>query len=53
MLQCRIWGRGIGNAGEWKVPTQWTKGKQTGKSVTASFSQVFPLSVAGKLHASN
>jgi hypothetical protein len=34
MLQCQIWGRGTGNTGEWKAPTQWTKGKQTGKSVS-------------------
>ena len=29
MLQCRIWGRGTGNAGEWKALTQGTKGNKT------------------------
>ena len=31
--QCQIWGRGTGNAGEWKVLTQGTKGKKTEESV--------------------
>ena len=26
MLQCRFWGRGTGNAGEWEALTQWTQG---------------------------
>ena len=29
MLQCQIWGRGTGNAGEWKALTQ-RKRKQVG-----------------------
>ena len=33
MLQCQIWGRGTGNAGEWKALTQGTQGKKTEKSV--------------------
>ena len=28
MLQCQIWGRGTGNAGEWKALTQGTKWKK-------------------------
>jgi hypothetical protein len=33
MLQCRVWGRGTGNAGEWKALTQGTKGGKTEKDV--------------------
>ena len=29
MLQCRVWGRDTGNAGEWKALTQGTQGKKT------------------------
>jgi len=29
MLQCRIWGRGTGNAGEWEALTQGTQGEKT------------------------
>ena len=53
MLQCRIWGRGTGNAGEWKALTQGTQGKKRRlcRSIPASiFLPVFPLSVAGKLN---
>jgi len=53
MLQCQIWGRGTGNASEWKAFTHWTKGKTTEKSVApsaSSFIPVFPLTIAGKLY---
>ena len=29
MLQCRIWDRGIGKAGEWEALTQGTQGEKT------------------------
>ena len=53
MLQCRIWGRGIGNAGEWEALTQGTQGKKREicRSLpTANSSPVFALSVAAKLY---
>ena len=49
MLQFQIWGRGTGNAGEWKALTQGTQGKKTKncRSIpAASSSPVFALSVA-------
>jgi hypothetical protein len=53
MLQCQIWGRGTGNAGEWKALTQGTQGKR-GKICrsipAASFGPVFALRVAAKLY---
>ena len=33
MLQCRVWGRDTGNAGEWEALTQGTQGKKTERSV--------------------
>jgi hypothetical protein len=36
MLQCQIWGRGTGNAGEWEALTQETGGKKTGKQCRMS-----------------
>ena len=33
MLQCRIGGRGTGNAGEWEALTQGTQGKKTNLSL--------------------
>jgi len=50
MLQCRIWGRGTGNADEWKALTQGTHGETitTCRSIPAAFfSPVFVLRVAG------
>jgi len=50
MQQCRIWGRGTGNAGEWETLTQGTQGKKRKicRSIpAASFSPVFALRVAG------
>jgi len=52
MLQCQIWGRGTGNAGEWKALTQGTQGKKA--EAVAPYllrvsSQNF-LSVAAKLY---
>jgi len=52
MLQCQIWGRGTGNAGEWEAITQGTHGEKTKicRSLpNASFSPLFALSVEGKL----
>jgi len=46
-------GQGYWNAGEWKALTQGTQGIKTKicRSIfAASFSPVFPLSVAGKLY---
>ena len=39
MLQCQIWGRGTGNAGEWKALTQGTgeKEKNLLRRVSAQF----------------
>jgi hypothetical protein len=34
MLQCQIWGRGTGNAGEWEALTQ---GTQRGKKSAAPY----------------
>jgi hypothetical protein len=39
MLQCRIWGRGTGNAGEWEALTHRTQGKTT-KSVASYLRQI-------------
>ena len=52
MLQCQIWGRGTGNAGEWEALTQGTQKKKRKicRSIpAASFSPVFALSIEGKL----
>jgi len=52
LLQCQIWGRGTGNASEWKALTQGTKGKKRKfcRSISAlNFLVVFPLRVVGKL----
>jgi hypothetical protein len=49
MLQCRFWGWGTGNAGEWEELTQGTQGKKTKtcRSIpAASSSPVFALRVA-------
>ena len=53
MLQCRIWGRGTGNAGESEALTQGTQGKERKvcSSIPASsFSLVFALRAAAKLY---
>ena len=53
MLQCQIWGRGTGNAGEWEALTQGTQGKERKicRSLpTASFNPIFALRVAAKLY---
>jgi hypothetical protein len=53
MLQRQIWGRGTGNAGEWKALLQGTgeKDRNVCRSISASsFSPFFALSVAGKLY---
>jgi hypothetical protein len=49
MLQCQIWSRGTGSAGEWEALTQGTKGKQTILSLYTCFELIpfFALSVAG------
>ena len=44
MLQCRIWGRGTRNAGEWEALTQGTQGKKTEKSVA-----LYLLRIAARL----
>ena len=52
MLQFQIWGRGTGNAGEWKALTQGTQGEKikTCRSLPAAsfISPVFALRVAAK-----
>jgi len=49
MLQCRIWGKGAGIAGEWRHSHKGHRGKrQICCSITAAnFSPVFALRVAG------
>ena len=51
-----IWGRGTGNAGEWKALIRG-KGEKDGKPCrfipASSFIPVFPLSIAANLYASN
>jgi hypothetical protein len=53
MLQCQIWGRGIGNASEWKTLTQGTRGKKrkTCRFIPASsFIPNYVLSVGDKFN---
>ena len=50
MPQCRIWGRGTGNAGKWEALTRETQGKKTKKSCSipaTSFSLVLLSDLRG------
>ena len=50
MLQCRIWGRGTGIAGEWEALTQGTQGEKKKichSTPAAGFSPVFVTRFAG------
>ena len=49
MLQCQIWGRGTGNAGEWKALTQGTGEKE--KNLLRRVSAQFFLSALPGIYA--
>jgi len=56
MLQCRIWDRGTGNAGEWEALTQGTQGKK--RKICSSYllraSALFLLSeLRGQIQVNN
>ena len=55
MLQCQIWGRGTGNAGEWKALTQGTNGKKKNLPLHTcfQFNPGFPSQRCWQLYASN